>query len=340
MIIQENDFLKTYNEMNELWEDLNSALINGVSVNLMREFQHPDQLRDCLPSRTAGIYLIRYIHPKHGAQYYVGKSVDIKYRTHVHFNRCPERDSNLLHKKIKAHYKCTTPERFSIAVLEESTDVEALNDLEKHWIKTLNTYHLVNKTNGLNLTQGGDGSGKAKVTPEVYNIIIDKLQNTTLSFNDIAHPGEDAIYDLDRNIVRLINRGEHWLSTGDRQYPIRSQEEVGEIGRKSRSTKLIDASAVSHVVYKDSNKSCYYFPTSTQAAEFAVMSGRYTTDLTTARNKIKKNAKPYETLDAFKSTRITWGVLNIVPNPTDPCGGFAGEVIRNEQGKELGIKIS
>ena len=70
------------------------------------------------------------------------------------------------------------------------------------------------------------------------------------------------------------------------------------------------------------------------------MSGRYTTDLTTARNKIKKNAKPYETLDAFKSTRITWGILNTVPNPTDPCGGFAGEVIRDEQGKELGIKIS
>ena len=116
MIIQENKFLKTYNEIDSLWEDIGTR-INGVTVSLKRNFQHPEQLMSNMPKRTPGIYLIKYEHSEYGAQYYVGKSVDIKYRTHVHFNRCPEKDSRLLHQKIKRHYKCTVPERFSISIL-------------------------------------------------------------------------------------------------------------------------------------------------------------------------------------------------------------------------------
>jgi hypothetical protein len=83
-----------------------------------------------MPKRTSGIYLIKYKCPEYGAQYYVGKSVDIRYRTHVHFNLCPMRDSKLLHNKIREHYK-GNPERFSIAILEDGINGNDLEDREK-----------------------------------------------------------------------------------------------------------------------------------------------------------------------------------------------------------------
>jgi hypothetical protein len=335
MIIQENDFLKTYNGMSKLWEDVGTK-VNGVTVSLKRNFQHPDQLISNMPKRTPGIYLIKYNHPENGAQYYVGKSVDIKYRTHIHFNICPENDSRLLHQKIKRHYKRTVPERFSIAILEEGVAIEELNKLEAYWIEALDTYHLTNKTIGLNLTRGGDGGGRATVTPAIYDAIVDRLENTTLSIQDIA---ADPSIDKDKKIVYLVNNGLHWLSTGDRNYPIRDRETTAAIGQETHDTKVIANSAIAHIVYRGSNKNYYYFPTTTQAAEFAVMAGRFQSE-GVARAKIKKNALRVTTLDEFKECTRTWGILKTVPDVAASNGGFTGEEVKNERGQVLGIKLA
>ena len=170
MIILENDFLKTYNELNNLWEAVAPVTINGVKVNLAKEFQDPSQLIASTPGRTAGIYLIEYNSPKHGPQYYVGKSVDISHRTHVHFDLHPEADSILLHNKIAEHYT-QEPWRFKIAILEYGSQQE-LCPLEKYWIETLNTYKYTNEISGLNLTRGGDGGTRTKVTSKMYEEIV------------------------------------------------------------------------------------------------------------------------------------------------------------------------
>lgn len=344
MIIQENDFVRAYNDTDKLWEDI-ETILSGIT--LKRNFQHPDQLISSIPSRTSGIYLIKYEHPEDGPQYYVGKSVDIKYRTHVHFDLCPLRDSRLLHLKIKRHYKQTVPERFSIATLEEGVAIEELNELEIHWIKTLDTYHLANKTGGLNLTRGGDGGGRGTVTPKIYMSIIDMLENTEKAIADIARE-----HKIDRKNVYLINHGWHWLSTSDRAYPIRSEEQNKEYGQRATDEANIANAELPHIVCLDRNNNYYYFPNTTKAAEFAVINGFYSSGRI-ARDKIKLRGISAENLDDFKDKsknafigpgtaqrQLYWGILKAVPNKDTVSGGFSGEEIINDQGQVLGLKFN
>jgi hypothetical protein len=347
MIIQENDFLKTYNEMSNLWEAIEPVVINGVKVNLAKEFQIPSQLIASEPRCTSGIYLIEYNSPTDGFQYYVGKSVDLPYRTNVHFNRHPERDSKLLHNKIAAHYT-QEPERFRVAVLEYGSR-EELCDLEKFWIKTLNTYHATNKLSGLNLTRGGDGGKGATITSEMYNLIVDQLENTERANADIAR---DPRVKVNVKNVYLINHGLHWLSTGDRAYPIRKVEQSAEYGHRATQNANIAKYEVPHVVCLDRNNNYYYFPNTTKAAEFATLKGIYSQNVT-ARNKIKPQAISAEDLDDFKNKskdaftgrgtskkQNCWGILKAVPDATLPTGGFTGEEIKNDQGQVVGIKLA
>lgn len=346
MIIQENDFLKTYNEIDQLWEAAEPAVINGVKVNLVKEFQDPKQLIDSLPKRASGIYLIRYDSPEDGPQYYVGKSVDLQYRTHVHFNRHPEKDSKLLHNKIAAHY-AQEPERFRIAVLEYGPQ-EELCDLERFWIKTLNTYHATNKISGLNLTRGGDGGNGTTITPEMYTSIIDQLANTERTRADIAQE-----HGIDAKNVYLINHGLHWLSVGDQTYPIRKPKQSAAIGHRATKDALIAKHEVPHVVCLDKDNNYYYFPNTTRAAEFATLKGIFNSGESDARKKIRHHASSVEDLDDFKSNskyaftgpgmskkQSHWGFLKTVPDATLPTGGFTGEEITNDQGQVLGLKLN
>ena len=299
------------------------------------DFVSPEKLYN-LPPRTAGIYLIKYHKPEEAPEYYVGKSVDIAHRTRAHFIHCPERDSKLLHAKIRAHYT-NNPEYFSIAILETCSSVDELNNKERYWISKLNTYRRSNKY-GLNLTRGGDGGSHFKVTIGMHDEIIYKIRTTDQTFTEIA-----KYYNLNLKVVRQINAGVHCLSSSDYRYPIRTAEKVGEISQSSRVEKISQASAAAHVVCLNVNKGCYYFPTTTVAAEWAVAEGLYQTALV-ARDRLKHKTT-YDNLNAFisrcGSTNITrWGLLKEVPDQTAFDGGFAGELITNEQGKELGLKVS
>lgn len=364
MIIQENDFLRVYNDTSELWDTTaNEVTVNGEPVVFVRNFQPPEQLMN-LPKRTSGIYLIRYNCPENGPQYYVGKSVDIAYRTKTHFIRCPDRDSVLLHDIIREHYG-SNPELFSIAILAENIPGDDLSNLEKDWIANLHTYYYSNRTRGLNLTRGGDGGGHAKVTVEIYNKIVAELQRskddpewkTQTEIADIylaTTKADGSKTDVIKTVI-LINHGEYFLSTGDLTYPIRSAEFNKEVklGTLENNWETAKATkAFPHIVCLDRNNNYYYFPNTTKAAEFAAMNGFYSNEAR-AREKIKLRVISAEDLDDFKNKsknafigpgaqrQLYWGILKAVPNTKDTVfGGFYGEVIKNSQGKELGCKLA
>lgn len=349
MILQENDFLKVYNELGKLWEGIGTTNINGIEVVLKRNFQPPVKLIKDVPKRTSGIYLIKYECPDSGPQYYVGKSVDIAYRTHVHFIKCPAKDSKLLHNKIKAHYK-SNPERFSVAILEECSAIDELNKLERYWIAKLNTCHAHNETGGLNLTLGGDGSGTPRVTPEIYNKIIKELKRDPSdpewkTVTDIAAYVVAPEKALSRKTIYYVNNGQHYLSTGDLEYPLRSEKinkaaslETGRINNE----KSQEAAALHHIVYKDANKNYYYFQTSVEAAKWALNNKLYTSEAHyQIKRNISRNNSYFETIEEFiNAKKAIWGKLNIVPDLAKANGGFTGNMIKNDKNEEVGIKIT
>ena len=348
MIIQENDFLRTYNEMTSLWEDTDSDATK-VPVEIkgcIHEIETPFMtIPDFLAKGycTSVIYVWKRLPYEDSKEplYYVGKAKNIHRRTLDHIEARP-RDSVALHAAIRKHKEATgNLSRFNIAILEFCTnDTLICNQKETKWIATLDTFE---NRDDFNLTPGGDGGNtRNKVTQEMYDEIVQHLKNTAdgaLTEEQLARE-----YQISAKTIRNINKGLHFRCPEENKNKrIRSTTDTTRVARAAEEAQYEKSklsAAISQIVYKDTTENYYYFPTNMEAAEFAVMSGRYTTDLTTARNKIKKNAKPYEDLAAFKTTRITWGILNTVPNPADSWGGFQGDIITDEQGKELGIKIS
>lgn len=212
------------------------AVINGHLVTLETPFMSPEEFMNKIPPNTPGIYIIQYRNPGHEfPAYYVGKSVDMRMRTRVHFIHCPERDSRLLHNKIRAHYE-THKDWFKIAVLSFTTR-QTLPNLERMYIKQLQVYSRKDQGIGLNLTRGGDGGRGGKVSAQLYSKIIKALRETEASISDIARATE-----CDQNIIDQINQGIHWRSMqSDYEHdpegcpiPIRSEEERRRIGSNNQ----------------------------------------------------------------------------------------------------------
>lgn len=208
------------------------VVINGHIVNLETPFMAPQEFIAKIPPNISGIYIIQYCNPKHELPvYYVGKSVDMRLRTRVHFLQCPKRDAKLLHNTIRAHYN-TNKDWFKIAVLCYAPP-EELSSLERQYIKQLQVF---GQGTGLNLTNGGDGGSGGKVSAQLYSKIIKALKETEASIEDIARAA-----DCNQNIIDRINQGTHWRSAqADYKHdadgapiPIRSEEERRRIGRNS-----------------------------------------------------------------------------------------------------------
>lgn len=201
MIIQENDFLKTYNEIDCLWEDAlgeptPSAVttIKGQQYKFITSFMPAEQLTKEDFSRP-GIYVWQRLPQENKASaYYVGKSKNLYERTKQHI-KPGEQDSVALHAALKKYGL----DKFVFAVIEFCT-IEKLNDRERFWIKELNTY--LDKQD-YNLTPGGDGGrGLWKVTPEMFEQIVDQLQNSPLTFHEIGD-----YWGLDSTTIGDINKG-------------------------------------------------------------------------------------------------------------------------------------
>ena len=230
MFIQENDFLKTYNEIDCLWEDTSveqkpsvATTVKGQQYKFITSFMPAEHLTKEDFSRS-GIYIWQRLPQKNKAPaYYVGKAKNLYERTKQHI-KPGEQDSVALHAALKKYGL----DKFVFAVIEFCT-IEKLNDRERFWIKELNTY--LDKQD-YNLTPGGDGGrGLWKVTPEMFEQIIDQLQNSTLTFHEIGD-----IWGLHPTTIGDINKGrfeyvKELLSASniDITFPIRSND--SKIGR-------------------------------------------------------------------------------------------------------------
>lgn len=201
MIIQENDFLKTYNEIDRLWEDALAeqppsavTTIKGQQYNFLTSFMPVEKLSKEDFSKP-GIYVWQRLpYGDKPPAYYVGQALNLYTRTEQH-TKAGKRDSVALHAAIQKH----GPQAFVIAIIEVCA-IDELDDRERFWIKELNTY--LDKQD-YNLTPGGDGGrGLWKVTPEMFEQIIDQLQNSTLTFREIGDR-----WGLDYTTISDINKG-------------------------------------------------------------------------------------------------------------------------------------
>lgn len=101
------------------------------------------------------VYLIRN---KENGRLYVGKTVvPLVERWYHHVWRAKNRPqvNCLLHRAIRLH----GAQNFEISELARASSPEELNQLEKHFIRILNTFPPENGV-GYNLTPGGDGKAK------------------------------------------------------------------------------------------------------------------------------------------------------------------------------------
>jgi hypothetical protein len=231
MIFQENDFLKTYNDINKLWEAVDtletstSAVeINGKTYNFATPFL------DCYSffkhftgrPRQSGIYIMRRNVDKlsgiDSPKYYVGKSVDILYRIRTHL-RAPTNDSPSLHGAIRKY----GTDGFDVAVIIFSAPT-TLNTEETFWITELNT---MNAAVGYNLKAGGEGGASKYIVDEkVHEAIIRDLLETDLTFTAIAV--KYGLAASSQTTISEINQGLYWLSSSKYDYPIRSPEKVAK----------------------------------------------------------------------------------------------------------------
>lgn len=160
---------------------------------------------------SIGIYKIENLI---NGKVYIGQSIHIERRWMEH---CQSSSHSLIGKAIQKYGK----ENFSFQILEETTDLNQLNELESNYIKKFNSI----VPNGYNivLIDNQQHHQFNKYTQEIFYQIINKIKYSSLSFQEIADE-----YDLDLSMIYYINRGDyHYLP--NETYPLR---EVKDLSKK------------------------------------------------------------------------------------------------------------
>ena len=139
---------------------------------------------------------------------YIGQSVHIERRWQEH---CQESSTSVIAKAIKKYGK----ENFIFEVLEEYQveDYDKLNEREMYFIHQYNS--LV--PNGYNVTEntGVQHTTFVTLTKEDFDNIINLLQNTKLTFEEIAQQ-----FNVNRRTISRINNG-YTHKRPELSYPIR-----------------------------------------------------------------------------------------------------------------------
>lgn len=123
----------------------------------------------------------------------------------------------LFHKKLREYGE----ENFTFEILEEidTTNLDYVDEREQYWIIKKESYVKTGK--GYNLTLGGQQKGRHKLlTEEQFNEVIDLLENTTLTYQQIHDKTGRSL----GNIVD-INRGS-LAGCPIRKYPIRKPHKI------------------------------------------------------------------------------------------------------------------
>ena len=137
-----------------------------------------------------GIYKITNLINKKS---YIGQSVHIERRWREH---CMPSADSLIAKSIKKY----GVENFIFEILEEVSDVNQLNEKESYYISLYNSI----VPNGYNIVQEDDQhpSSFTFYNKEEFEQIVDYIQNSTLTFEEIAKK-----FNLNRRTITRINNG-------------------------------------------------------------------------------------------------------------------------------------
>lgn len=234
MKLFKSDFDKLYEDLsilNENIEDDTNTIINikGQTCEFATPFLPVDRLYTNEFARP-GIYIWRQ---KSSNAYYVGQAVNIQDRTKAH-SRTPIHDSKKLHNAIKTY----GIDDFEVAVIEFCSSSKAeLNQLERKWIKKLNTFW---DRHDHNLTPGGEGGKSGTLTFEDFKVLVEQLQTTgpdSLTFEEL-----DNYWNFKQSNVSNINRGEYeyirkYAEILGISFPIRSREDTERIAREHGKEK-------------------------------------------------------------------------------------------------------
>lgn len=148
---------------------------------------------------------------------YIGQTTNYNRRFSEHKKMgYGKEDSKYLYNAM-SHYGI---ENFKFEVIEKC---ENYNEREKYWIKHYNSYCGAEGGWGYNMTEGGEepplhikeNSPFATHSQEDVNKVIDLIQNTKISFIDIA-----KMTNYDASSIKRINEGKLWHDN-NLKYPLR-----------------------------------------------------------------------------------------------------------------------
>lgn len=157
---------------------------------------------------SVGIYKIENLV---NGKVYIGQSIHIEQRWGEH---CQPSSNSTIGKAIKAYGK----ENFSFQILEETKDLELLNNLETFYIKKFNSL----APNGYNLKyiDNQEHHQFLKYDQSIFFEIIKDIKETELTFQEIA-----TKYGLDLSMIYYINRGSYHTLPNE-TYPLRQVKNV------------------------------------------------------------------------------------------------------------------
>ena len=129
---------------------------------------------------------------------------------------CRESTNSLISQAVKKYGK----ENFSFQIVEETSDLNQLNNLETKYIKEYNS--LIPYGYNIVLIDDKEHHQFNKYDIEVFSNLINDIKNSTLSFKEIAEK-----YNLDLSMIYYINRGSYH-SLPNEVYPLRTVKNLNK----------------------------------------------------------------------------------------------------------------
>lgn len=146
------------------------------------------------------IYCARNIHTN---KMYIGKTTKtLDERISKHMISANRNPVTIFHKSLAKGSK------FEWTILEMVIDIDNINDRERFWIDTLDTYR-----NGYNMTKGGDGGCTYRKGDVVYDRIKHKLSENSRGKNN---PGANPeIHQRAQNTITSNIQNGKYFETGE-----------------------------------------------------------------------------------------------------------------------------
>lgn len=179
---------------------------------------------------TRGIYCFTN---KINNKQYVGQSMNIEDRYNAHRTRHLNKSSSMYSSAFYEALRKYGFENFTFEIIDSNDNYvkEDLNQLERYYIKQLDTYN-----NGYNMNYGGDSIYVTHFLSEKEVLEIrNKIFSTTKTFKDIA-----LEYNVSDSLITQINQGKIWTEIGNFSYPVRENTQTNNVGGTNPNAILSD----------------------------------------------------------------------------------------------------